>query len=172
MVRVTSVKLGAALYIDFGSRRSLRIPTATWVGLWYGQRSRRRCSAAQGPGDCRSGFTNSHFGYHEVKRSSVPDCQNRHNNSPKVGRRRASSGPSGNHTATRIAVIMVREHRRIPQLTVSACRSNPVSARLTLRWKHVNLTGNYTWHTNKQVAKGGFHPLRTTKALFSAPWRT
>jgi hypothetical protein len=29
-----------------------------------------------------------------------------------------------------------------------------------LGWEHINLTGDYTWHTNKRVAKGGFRPLR------------
>lgn len=29
-----------------------------------------------------------------------------------------------------------------------------------LGWEHVNLTGDYTWHTNKRVAKGGLRPLR------------
>ena len=28
-----------------------------------------------------------------------------------------------------------------------------------LGWEHINLTGDYTWHTNKRVAKGGFRPL-------------
>jgi TnpA family transposase len=32
-----------------------------------------------------------------------------------------------------------------------------------LGWEHVNLTGDYTWHTNKRVAQGGFRPLRTAK---------
>ena len=38
-----------------------------------------------------------------------------------------------------------------------------------LGWEHVNLTGDYTWHTNKRVAKGGFRPLRTAKKLFVRP---
>ena len=25
-----------------------------------------------------------------------------------------------------------------------------------LGWEHINLNGDYTWHTNKRVAKGGF----------------
>jgi len=29
-----------------------------------------------------------------------------------------------------------------------------------LGWEHINLTGDYSWHTNKRVAKGGFRPLR------------
>jgi len=29
-----------------------------------------------------------------------------------------------------------------------------------LGWEHINLTGDYTWHPNKRVAKGGFRPLR------------
>jgi hypothetical protein len=32
-----------------------------------------------------------------------------------------------------------------------------------LGWEHVNLTGDYTWHTNKRVAKGGYRPLRVVK---------
>jgi hypothetical protein len=38
-----------------------------------------------------------------------------------------------------------------------------------LGWEHVNLTGDYTWHTDKRVAKGGFRPLRNTKRVFSTP---
>jgi TnpA family transposase len=38
-----------------------------------------------------------------------------------------------------------------------------------LGWEHVNLTGDYTWHTNKRVAKGGFRPLRTAKTIFTTP---
>ena len=29
-----------------------------------------------------------------------------------------------------------------------------------LSWEHINLTGDYVWHANKRVAKGGFRPLR------------
>jgi TnpA family transposase len=29
-----------------------------------------------------------------------------------------------------------------------------------LGWEHINLTGDYVWHANKRVAKGGFRPLR------------
>jgi len=38
-----------------------------------------------------------------------------------------------------------------------------------LGWKHVNLTGDYTWHSNKRVAKGGFRPLRIPRNGFGAP---
>jgi hypothetical protein len=34
---------------------------------------------------------------------------------------------------------------------------------------HVNLTGDYTWHTNKRVAKGGFRPLRIPRTGFAKP---
>lgn len=33
-----------------------------------------------------------------------------------------------------------------------------------LGWEHINLTGDYTWSTNKRVAMGGFRPLRTPRA--------
>jgi hypothetical protein len=38
-----------------------------------------------------------------------------------------------------------------------------------LGWEHINLTGDYTWHTNKRVAEGGFRPLRSSGNLSSAP---
>ena len=38
-----------------------------------------------------------------------------------------------------------------------------------LGWEHVNLTGDYTWHSNKRVAKGGFRPLRIPRNNFVAP---
>lgn len=36
-----------------------------------------------------------------------------------------------------------------------------------LGWEHINLTGDYTWHTNKRVAKGGCRPLRPPSTAFS-----
>lgn len=33
-----------------------------------------------------------------------------------------------------------------------------------LGWEHINLTGDYVWHANKRVAKGGFRPLRAIKS--------
>jgi len=38
-----------------------------------------------------------------------------------------------------------------------------------LGWEHINLTGDYTWHANKRVAKGGFRPLRTPRDPSSNP---
>jgi hypothetical protein len=29
-----------------------------------------------------------------------------------------------------------------------------------VHWNHINLTGDYLWHQNKRVEKGGFRPLR------------
>jgi hypothetical protein len=28
-----------------------------------------------------------------------------------------------------------------------------------LGWNHIGLTGDYSWHANKRVARGGFRPL-------------
>jgi hypothetical protein len=28
------------------------------------------------------------------------------------------------------------------------------------RREHINLTGDYVWHTNKRIAKGRFRPMR------------
>ena len=36
-----------------------------------------------------------------------------------------------------------------------------------LGWDHINLTGDYSWHTNKRVAKGRFRPLKVTKPTSS-----
>ena len=36
-----------------------------------------------------------------------------------------------------------------------------------LSWEHINLTGDYVWHANKRVAKGGFRPLRKTQDSLS-----
>ena len=41
-----------------------------------------------------------------------------------------------------------------------------------LGWEHVNLTGDYTLHSNKRVAKGGFRPIRiprNSRNGFGAP---
>jgi hypothetical protein len=32
-----------------------------------------------------------------------------------------------------------------------------------LGWEHINLTGDYVWHSSKRVAKGRFRPLRSPK---------
>jgi hypothetical protein len=32
-----------------------------------------------------------------------------------------------------------------------------------LGWEHINLTGDYTWHANKRVTKGGYRPPRIPK---------
>jgi len=37
-----------------------------------------------------------------------------------------------------------------------------------LGWEHINLTGDYVWHANKRVAKGGFRPLRKAKTRFTS----
>ena len=36
-----------------------------------------------------------------------------------------------------------------------------------LSWEHINLTGDYVWHANKRVAKGGLRPLRKTQDSLS-----
>jgi hypothetical protein len=41
-----------------------------------------------------------------------------------------------------------------------------------LGWNHIGLTGDYNWHANKRVAKGGFRPLRrvrSTESTVAAP---
>jgi TnpA family transposase len=38
-----------------------------------------------------------------------------------------------------------------------------------LGWEHINLTGDYTWSTNKRVAKGGFRHLRMPRATTPNP---
>jgi hypothetical protein len=35
-----------------------------------------------------------------------------------------------------------------------------------LGWEHINLTGDYTWQTNKRVAKVGFRPLPVPRKAF------
>ena len=36
-----------------------------------------------------------------------------------------------------------------------------------LGWEHIDLTGDYVWHANKRVAKGGFRPLRKAQDSLS-----
>lgn len=38
-----------------------------------------------------------------------------------------------------------------------------------LSWEHIHLTGDYTWHANKRVAKGGFGPLRQRREPLVEP---
>jgi hypothetical protein len=32
-----------------------------------------------------------------------------------------------------------------------------------LGWEHINMTGDYVWHANRRVVKGGFRSLRSPK---------
>src|ERR1700722_10638902 len=41
-----------------------------------------------------------------------------------------------------------------------------------LGWEHINLTGDYTTHTKKRVAKWRFRPLRSPRNPSGAPYRT
>ena len=36
-----------------------------------------------------------------------------------------------------------------------------------LDWNHIGFTGDYNWHANKRVAKGGFRPLRRVRSMES-----
>lgn len=38
-----------------------------------------------------------------------------------------------------------------------------------LGWEHINLTGDYTWRSNKRVAKGGFRSLRSPRNPSGGP---
>ena len=38
-----------------------------------------------------------------------------------------------------------------------------------LAWEHVGLTGDYLWHSDKRVAKGGFRPLRPPGTRLASP---
>jgi TnpA family transposase len=38
-----------------------------------------------------------------------------------------------------------------------------------LSWEHIHLTGDYHWHANKRVAKGGFRPLRQARKPLAEP---
>ncbi len=60
----------------------------------------------------------------------------------------------------RAAEIMAKSHAFDPALLQHVS---------PLGWEHVNLTGDYTWHTNKRVAKGGFRPLRIPRTSFAKP---
>ena len=53
-------------------------------------------------------------------------------------------------------------------------KSRPVDSDLLqhvspLGWEHINLTGEYSWHTNKRIAKGGFRPLRNAGTTLASP---
>jgi DNA-binding PucR family transcriptional regulator len=60
----------------------------------------------------------------------------------------------------RAAEIMAKSHAFDPALLQHVS---------PLGWEHVNLTGDYTWHTNKRVAKGGFRLLRIPRTGFAKP---
>jgi TnpA family transposase len=73
-----------------------------------------------------------------------------------------------------VAAITLWNTVYLERAAEALARSRPVNQNLfkhvsPLGWEHVNLTGDYTWHANKRVAKGGFRPLRTAKTLYSTP---
>ena len=73
-----------------------------------------------------------------------------------------------------VAAIALRNTVYLERAAKALARSRAVDYALfqhvsPLGWGHVNLTGDYTWHTNKRGARGEFRSLRTTKRVFSAP---
>src|SRR5438132_1169504 len=59
-----------------------------------------------------------------------------------------------------VAAITLWKTVYLQRAAEALARSRPVDQALfqhvsPLGWEHVNLTGDYTWHTNKRVAKGG-----------------
>jgi len=68
------------------------------------------------------------------------------------------------------------EHKCISARALDTLRGNGETVADTLLahlapigWQHINLTGDYTWHANKRVAKGGFRPLRSPRNPSGAP---
>ena len=64
-----------------------------------------------------------------------------------------------------VAAITLWNTVYLERALVLLTKSRPVDSALLkhvspLGWEHVNLTGDYSWHANKRVAKGGFRPLR------------
>ena len=64
-----------------------------------------------------------------------------------------------------VAAITLWNTVYLERAVVLLTKSRPVDSALLkhvspLGWEHVNLTGDYSWHANKRVAKGGFRPLR------------
>ena len=65
------------------------------------------------------------------------------------------------HARLERAIAALRRHRQIDDALLAYVAP--------LGWNHINLTGDYTWHSNKRVAKGGFRPLRIPRNGFGAP---
>ena len=67
-----------------------------------------------------------------------------------------------------VAAITLWNTVYLERATEQVARSRQIDRALLqhvspLGWEHINLTGDYTWHTNKRVAKGGFRPLRSPR---------
>lgn len=57
------------------------------------------------------------------------------------------------------AVAALREHRSVDEALLRHVAP--------LGWNHIGLTGDYSWHANRRVAKGGYRPLRRPKPVES-----
>jgi len=73
-----------------------------------------------------------------------------------------------------VAAIMLWNTVYLERAASLLAKSHPLDPSLLqhvspLGWEHVNLTGDYTWHSNKRVAKGGFRSLLLPKNGFGAP---
>jgi hypothetical protein len=73
-----------------------------------------------------------------------------------------------------VAAITLWNTMYLERAAEALARSTPIDPALLqhvspLGWEHINLTGDYTWHTNKRVAKGGFRPLRTHRTAPPGP---
>jgi hypothetical protein len=55
-----------------------------------------------------------------------------------------------------------------PYVSPGAAKRLPLKRGVApLGWNHIGLTGDYNWHANKRVAKGGFRPLRRVRSMES-----
>lgn len=79
-----------------------------------------------------------------------------------------ASGQSRHRRHYAVEQRLPRTRRRVAWKD-SSLQPRPASACLTLGWEHINLTGDYTCHANKRVAKGGFRSFRTTRNPSSNP---
>ena len=86
-----------------------------------------------------------------------------------------SAHDSSMRTAACQRALLIRTSSRMLRMRrVRIARCVRVWSR-TPPWDHIHLTGDYHWHANKRVAKGGFRPLRrvrSTESTVGAPERT
>ena len=118
---------------------------------------RRRVSAGLNKGEARNALARAIFFHRlgEIRDRSFENQRNRASGLNLV----VAAITLWNTVYLERAAAALREHGSIDETLLRHVAP--------LGWNHIGLTGDYSWHANKRVAKGGYRPLRRSRPVGS-----